>query len=625
VCIVNRPQVALAAVISSYFSAAGTYLPVFGFPDIRDSLRSGAVHGDDDYISNIVATRPATFIHNAIANLGGCDFLILAGLSTAQLSYLHSAGRAQIVEIGTIDDVDCALRAIGVERVASILCPSKQVLLGLHLAKRRGCRLVINEQAPPLVQPPEPYADGLFVVEDVLDNIGSVVAVNFAFSVGADVYFTDPLEHTERQDIREGLIAWKVKDSDRDYQDLRRKIGKRIGNVDLRRYKYATFVSEGLPYSLGMENEIPCSYLDLFSADLLVHNSIVSENAQAYNVAVVFSIDEFIFDGEVQWLVEHLGHDGYFVRTLVGTDATVRNLDYNVQHFPYSLLHISSHGGAIDGSVVSQDFTDRAGITHRVQYEEVVTFDPIPGNDQVRVSRKVFPRTLDGLRWRSPELKSQRLPEYVYDDMEAAISTLKDDAGRVITRQEARVSGSCGIRCHDQTHQGMFQVLACHTSPIVFNNTCWSAADIADFFLSSGVRGYIGTLWAIGNATATRAAETFYRKASTTTLIEAMHAANTDVQSTSDRDVYVYYGVHFSTLRSHVSVAASMSEAFKRLTMFLFQMIAQARDTQSAEIRRNALEVVGRIRSDIRASVEFGNLADLENAIDVALATIPLA
>jgi hypothetical protein len=523
------------------------------------------------------------------------------------------------VEIGAIGDVEPALRALGLVPAKVLVCAPKQVLLGLHMAKRNRRRLVIDENAPMLLHPTL-GTSGLFIVEDVQDNIGSVVGVNFAFSVGADVYFTEPLEHDERRDIREGLIAWKGSDSDRDYQIIRGKIGRRIGALEFRRFTYVTFVTEGLPYSIGMANDIPCSYLDLFDAHLTVCNSISAEKAQDYNVALVFSVDEFVQDGEVQWLFAHLQREGYFVRSLVGETATVRNLDYNVQHFPYSLLHISSHGGAIEGYVVSQPFVDRAGVEHRVEYDEVVTFAPGPGSDLVRVSRKVFPRKLDGLRWRSSDLKHRRLSEYVFDDMMIAI--LNVEAGGVRNVTKAQISGSCGISCHDQTYQGLIQVLACHTSPVVFNNTCWSAADIGDFFINSGARGYIGTLWAVGNETATLAAEAFYRSASTTTLMEATHAANSVIQSIGDRDIYVYFGAHFSTLRARVPPDASRDAVFKRLTKMTFQMIDQAGKARSAEIKRNALEAVDQMRSDIRRSFDVVNLADLERDIDAALAAV---
>ena len=69
---------------------------------------------------------------------------------------------------------------------------------------------------------------------------------------------------------------------------------------------------------------------------------------------------------------------------------------------------------------------------------------------------------------------------------------------------------SCAIACADTIHQGQFHALASYSSPIVFNNTCWSWSEVAAFFIACGARAYIGTLWEIENDAAVTAARTFY-------------------------------------------------------------------------------------------------------------------
>jgi hypothetical protein len=179
------------------------------------------------------------------------------------------------------------------------------------------------------------------------------------------------------------------------------------------------------------------------------------------------------------------------------------------------------------------------------------------------------------------------------------------------------------IRCHDGVHQGIFQVLAGHTSPVIFNNTCWSAGEIVAFFLSSGARGYIGTLWSVGNDTATCAAQVFYTNAISGRIIDAVHEAVSGIRSAVDRDIYVYYGVHFTTLGAHVDQAGSLNAAFNILTHLLFQMIEQARKTESIEVKRNALEAVRRIRSDLTVNFRVVNMRELDRAIDEALSSVP--
>lgn len=389
--------------ISSYFASPGVYFAIFGLPNVQHPFKADAVFGDDDYVSNAIGTRCAVYINNALSKLGGCDYLILAWLSDVQRSYLHPTGRARIVTIASLSEVVSALAGISEQRAGEVRCTSKQVLLGLQLAVSSGAHLVIDDDASALIPPP-PREGGAIVVEEALDNIGSVAAINFACSVAANLHFVSPLEANQPQTIREQIRCWKDAHSDADYQAIRQEIARRIGGIDLSGSPFVTFVTEGLPYSLGIANVAPCSYIDLFSADHFVYNCIMSERDKRFNVATIFSTEEFIKDSEVQWLLPYLHDVGYITRTLLGPTATVQNLDYNTQHFPYSLLHISSHGGRIEGYEIFQEFTDRTGTVHSVQYEEVPTITRVAGTDKFEVVRKTFPKALDGLKWRSQEL-----------------------------------------------------------------------------------------------------------------------------------------------------------------------------------------------------------------------------
>ena len=70
---------------------------------------------------------------------------------------------------------------------------------------------------------------------------------------------------------------------------------------------------------------------------------------------------------------------------------------------------------------------------------------------------------------------------------------------------------------------------------------------MAEFFLGSGASAYVGTLWAVPVPLATRAAERFYEIAPNVSLMNALHIVNGEIAETKDANIYVLWGLHFST------------------------------------------------------------------------------
>jgi hypothetical protein len=270
---------------------------------------------------------------------------------------------------------------------------------------------------------------------------------------------------------------------------------QRIGDVSFDQYEYATFFTEGIPYSFVIENIIPCSHVKLsIRPDLFVFNSIIYDSAEIYNSAIVFS-PVFFKDEETDDLCDFFVKYKYYLRAMVGRDASVSNFDFSVQFFPYDILHICSHGGEVDGYEMTRTFVDKENNTHLVEFDEVIGYSPVPDKQGIiEVTRKAFPRKLDGFEWNSAELTSQDIPSDVYTEMWDCILRCK---GR--RKKKNRVAMSCHIACADTIHQGQFHTLADHGSPLVCNNACWSWSEVAAFFLDCGARAYIGTLWAIDN------------------------------------------------------------------------------------------------------------------------------
>ena len=223
------------------------------------------------------------------------------------------------------------------------------------------------------------------------------------------------------------------------------------------------------------------------------------------------------------------------------------SLDTYAAHYPYDILHICSHGGESNGYHCVGEFQDRYGKLHQVEYDELVAFTPmLTDKDKVAVTIKAFPRRLDGFAWMSAELKAQNFPSYVFEDFWAAVTDGRKKVDR--TPSKGVIPGSCSIVCTNGIHQGTFDRLASDHFPIVFNNSCSSWDEIAASFIDAGCRGYIGTLWSIGNESAHEAARVFYEQCWREPRIKAFHDMLKAIEAPPDRDIYLFWGLHFSSL-----------------------------------------------------------------------------
>jgi len=599
VCIVDRGNVRLAAVISSYFSNPQRYFPLFLFPDIRVAAVDVVDTTQDHFISHIVGNEAHVLINNALHRIGGYSYIILAGLSNAQKSYILASKSSHAIEITDISEVQGKLSAVGITKRDELSCRSTEILKGLFLAQSSGKRLVIDEGAGKLPEITK-GSGGIVVVEQKDDDASCVVAVNYAFAVGSNLEVVKPLAKQETRSVQNFIRKWKEEGLHNQLRKVLNKIDQRVGHIRFVDFEYATFFTDGLPYALGLENQIPCSHVNCsLRPDLFVLNCLIFENTERFNSAAVFSLEEYFTGGESEWLVEFLRRNNYYVRSLVGREATVRNLDFHAAHFPYDVLHISSHGGEVDGYAVEREFSDRRGKKHIVEYDEVLGFSPVPGQDIVEVHRKTIFRTFDGFIWMSPELKEQNIPQYVFEDMLKVLGQKEGKDTSVKREAKDKIPTSCAIRCSDSIHQGLFRTLASHSSPFVFNNTCWSWYEVAAFFLFGGARGYIGTLWAIRNGAAVAGARAFYENVFGQTILGAFHKATEAIKSSSDRGVYIFWGLHFSTLSAALNPEESRHRVFRELVRSLFSWIEHAKESTSNEVKRNSIEIVESIREEL--------------------------
>jgi hypothetical protein len=227
VCITTKDNAVVSSLISSYFNKPNTYFIVFTFPDLESSYRGEkSSREDDDYLAQIMGTQAAIRINNAIARLHPAK-IFLAGMNEAQKSYIRAhIPEHFLIEMDGIKEIERSLAFMLDKLDGVISCKSSEIIQGLAAAKSANKRLSIDEGAPSLDAKHMHHGKGLVLIENNLSS-DEVVAVNYAFSIGADVVLVRPFERTDLHPVQKLIYEWKTQGSDYAYQQLRQTLIER--------------------------------------------------------------------------------------------------------------------------------------------------------------------------------------------------------------------------------------------------------------------------------------------------------------------------------------------------------------------------------------------------------------
>jgi CHAT domain len=432
------------------------------------------------------------------------------------------------------------------------------------VAKSSRQRLVVSEDAPLLSARRLRGKGGLVVIENA-NSINDIASVIFAHCIDADVVLLPEIRRQEIRDLARELYVWSKDHSHPAFTMLKRSIRKKLGEIKIEDYDYATFFTVGVPYALALENKVPITHvLKEVDCGVFLANSLVEEiEPLVFDSALLFSPQ--LFESEETHEVEKiLADENYVVKRIVAREATVKNLVNYGTHYPFDLMHICSHGGETDGYFVTQEYSDRDGNKHTIQFYEVVEFSPSKPK-MVEVSRKIIFKSFDGFPWGSDELKPK--PHYIFEDMLRAIKM--DHRVRRI-RTDYPIALSCHIQCSDSIHQGNFDSLAGIGHPIIFNNSCSSSHELAASFIQAGARCYIATLWSVGNETAQKASKVFYESISKeSNLLKAFSIMQKSISNLRYQNVYIFWGLHLAAYRkpthkSNLRIQGALANSYFR-------------------------------------------------------------
>ena len=165
---------------------------------------------------------------------------------------------------------------------------------------------------------------------------------------------------------------------------------------------------------------------------------------------------------------------------------------------------------------------------------------------------------------------------------------------------KTNIPDSCAIKCSDFNYQAMFHVAAGqHTAPVIFNNSCWSWTGVSESFLVGGVRGYIGTLWNIGNDEATETARLFYNNLFLMPISEALHVAREFTRGTPFENIYIYWGLHFSTVKKRGSAGESRERVMGYLLRAFYTWLDHKKGEKRPEILQNIEKLMDWVSSQL--------------------------
>ncbi|GAA4292666.1 hypothetical protein [Aestuariibaculum suncheonense] len=558
----------LSAVVYSHINSPNHYSLIFGFSSVSIGKDCDDINQRDEHqISRSSGIKSNINFGNTLSRIGGCDYLILVGLTDYQKSFLTFLEEYNVIEINNLEDVDTFLHPISFRE--SIPCRPDQIFTGLQIASNLQMAITIDDDAEH-IEVVTNNKGGLIIVENNY-FFETLVATNYAISINADLIIIESYDFHEKEFLKT-IEAWreevKVGSEQISLQELKGLIYNRIDGIQFQNYDFVTFFTIGAPYSLIIDNVIPCTHIGLkLNPDFFIFNNIFFQDNFNIGSGIVFS-PRFFSSEETDYVINKLTQNNYYVNALIENQASSTNLDYYVKELPFNILHLCTHGNQSKGSLIIEKYTDEYGNEHIFEYNLLFSLMPEPGmyNENgeplIKVLKLVYPKKLNGYAFRTKEFKDQNYPSSIFPKMFSTVPVNENE----ISRQEVIVENAHGIECHSFSHFAKFSHLSANQhSPFIFNNICWSAYEIKDHLLAVRARGYIGTLWAVNNDVAVKTAETFYDSFFEKTVLSSLQDSLVHSKATNNRNIYMYYGLHFTSFNKAKSVESSKDDIVKGL------------------------------------------------------------
>lgn len=377
IIVANSESATLAAQVISYLFEAGRYLPFFSFQKVDVAADEHIGTPDIYLLQRRRSEHFSVFIKNVLAENRECDNLIYVGLTQQQRSYLDIDKHFNLLEINDEGDIPNYLGGFAYFKQEPVICQESQLNPGLCMALQQNRLLQIGAFNPDLVMS-EPAGNGIVIIE-VEQILGDVIAIAYACTIGAAVHFVDQLEKDEGIEVLQLLERWSAGEVAA-VDAVKDKINQRIAGLDLIHKDFVTCFTTGLTYGLTIDSVLVSQvHLD-YRPDFFIFNAILNEHRERAGSAVVFSTQSFKNE-EVTKLSTLLEFENIYQRKILGKLATSYNLKTTIEHYPFDLLHICSHGGRVHGTRCEVDFIDHTGVNHTIEFDHILGIHLTPYED----------------------------------------------------------------------------------------------------------------------------------------------------------------------------------------------------------------------------------------------------
>lgn len=428
------------------------------------------------------------------------------------------------------------------------------IAIGLLTALRAGKILRLVPDGPNASE--IATENGHLVVCEDHEELATVQAANYAYSLGAGLKIIPTMQERERKQLLERLysanapIEGETRSPTERLKDVAAEMRQFVGGDLPNVIDSLTFISSGIPWGFGYP-ERPSTHLDTYP-DLGIHlvNALAAEQSGRPGIRVAAVIEPGqVNAAEVDVVIESLYKRKALIREYQGKRATVRTVSEAIELFPYDLLFISSHCGDTDGWRWTYNFKDSAGKDRELIVDVAASFAPRPGEDLISVRTQESFISLDGVAWDDPDRENKLIVGSAIVDW----TNLTQQPERLQpTKKETipRVHGSAAIKVYDHHLLIMPSQLASHNTPIVINNACLSWHRLAHTFTFMNARAYIGNLFEVSDGEAFEVIKLLFTKYFDRPLSVALWQAQNRVYGNGIRRPYVMTGPHFQRLRT---------------------------------------------------------------------------
>ncbi len=547
VCITDDPI--LASVISSHFNSPAEYFPVMSGP------RMGMPDWENDVIRR----------GNTCAMLR-TEKIILAGLSAVAVeTFRRRMPDSAFVIVNSIAEWNEALLRTGVVSPDGVVeCAPDELMWGVLLAKRLGCKLEIVNGAPSIKHREAGRSrGGHCVMVDDMTRVIPVISANYAFAIDADLRDLPAVDFDQIDSIYDGIQeGGNQKDPNRRQRSRAFVEGQGFrfaSSIDRKGLTFITFITRGMPYGYFV-TDLPTthiySHLDLgrHIADSIYYSSIVKDTRLALIVD-----PGFFADSESADVVSSLQTRNIKVREIQGKAATRRNVSNYIRYYPYDLLYICTHAGELhEGKRLTIEFSTSDGRKHVLVADVAHTFvpsepDPSEPDPQkgplIEVMRFLRFVELNGVAWTDDDGKKR----IGAGDVIREFTDLPEETWKIIDSRDTDTIRDFPII---EATDGPIPLVSEYFAgaglarPIIFNNACNSLHKLSTWLIIAGARAYIGTLLPVEDRLAKEVGRRFFRTLSSDkSLPILLWEVQQRILPHAQEPVYVHFGCHFASIQ----------------------------------------------------------------------------